>query len=171
MDNIEALARTIWAAAFNDERWLLITVCILVVGIVVTELWEFFGDRKPKPGCGFCTSARNQPLTRVVRRWRWRGVVALETINPVVPGHIVVVARRHTRDAGDNPRVAARVMRCAAELVAEMPAANIITSKGPAATQWRYFHFHAHVVPRRHGDGLALPWTGQVIEQEDVVPS
>jgi histidine triad (HIT) family protein len=38
--------------------------------------------------------------------------------------------------------------------------ANLITSVGSAATQ-TVFHLHVHVVPRRAGDGLALPWTSQ----------
>jgi histidine triad (HIT) family protein len=122
---------------------------------------------RTQPDCGFCSSANGKPITRVVRRWRWRGVVALETLNPVVPGHIVVVSRWHTKDAGENPRITARVMQCAAELVAELNAANIIASKGPEASQ-TFFHLHAHVVPRKEGDGLPMPWTGQVIEKKDV---
>lgn len=35
---------------------------------------------------------------------------------------------------------------------------NLIVNQGPAATQ-TIPHLHAHVVPRREGDGLALPWT------------
>ena len=123
--------------------------------------------RRIDPSCGFCSSANGKPITRVVRRWRWRGVVALETLNPVTPGHVVVVSRWHSRNAGDNPRLAARVMRCAAELVSELGAANVIVSKGPEATQ-SFDHTHFHVVPRRWGDNLPMPWTGQVIESQDV---
>lgn len=49
-------------------------------------------------------------------------------------------------------------MRRAAELMAEHPDANIITSKGSLATQ-TVFHLHVHLVPRAAGDGLPLPWT------------
>ena len=140
------------------------SILMIVTGLA-SGIHEFLKRRRPHPGCGFCSSARGEPLTRVVRRWRWRGVVALETINPVVPGHIVVVSKWHSCDAGDNPKIAAKVMRCAAELVAEMSAANIITSKGAAATQTA-FHLHVHIVPREEGDELTLPWTGQVIEAE-----
>lgn len=38
---------------------------------------------------------------------------------------------------------------------------TVITSIGADATQ-TVFHTHIHVVPRRPGDGLTLPWTGQV---------
>jgi len=54
----------------------------------------------------------------------------------------------------------ATVMRRAAELMAELPAANIITSKGREATQ-SVFHLHVHVVPRQADDDLPLPWTPQ----------
>ena len=37
---------------------------------------------------------------------------------------------------------------------------NLITSIGPAATQ-TVPHLHLHLVPRRPGDGLPLPWTPQ----------
>lgn len=149
----------------TDGPWIYLVCVILVLIFIVTEVVHFRTQHITLSDCGFCTSANGQPVTRVVRRWRWRGVVALETINPVVPGHIVVVSRWHTRDAGENPRLTARVMRCAAELVAEFDAANIITSKGSAATQTA-FHLHVHIVPRRFGDNLPLPWTGQVIEDE-----
>jgi histidine triad (HIT) family protein len=49
-------------------------------------------------------------------------------------------------------------MHRAAELMAEHPAANLITSKGSAATQ-TVFHLHVHLVPRQVDDGLPLPWT------------
>ncbi len=49
-------------------------------------------------------------------------------------------------------------MRHAAELAAEVGDCNVITSRGAAATQ-TVRHLHVHVVPRRQGDGILLPWT------------
>jgi hypothetical protein len=40
---------------------------------------------------------------------------------------------------------------------------NLITSVGADATQ-SVRHLHIHVVPRREGDGLMLPWSGQLQE-------
>jgi histidine triad (HIT) family protein len=87
--------------------------------------------------------------------------VAFEPLNPVVPGHLLVVPREHVQDAGENPDVAARTMRLAAEIAqgAAYPY-NLITSAGAAATQ-TIMHLHIHIVPRRPWDGLALPWTSQ----------
>ena len=92
-----------------------------------------------------------------------RFAVAFEPLNPVTPGHLLVVPRPHVQDAGSNPLVAARTMALAAEIAGPLGWAesyNLITSAGAAATQTVY-HLHLHIVPRREGDGLHLPWTGQ----------
>jgi histidine triad (HIT) family protein len=51
-------------------------------------------------------------------------------------------------------------MRAAAEFAQaeEISDCNLIVSKGPSATQ-TVAHLHLHIVPRRPGDGLALPWS------------
>lgn len=84
-----------------------------------------------------------------------------EPLNPVTPGHLLVVPWVHVESAAADPHVAGEVLGYAARVVQHFGIqANIITSVGPDATQ-SVFHLHAHIVPRRAGDGLALPWTGQ----------
>jgi histidine triad (HIT) family protein len=88
-------------------------------------------------------------------------VAVFEPLNPVTPGHLLVVPFRHVKDATAAPHVTGYVMEHAGRLLANLGyQANIITSVGPDASQ-SVFHLHAHIVPRREGDGLALPWTGQ----------
>ncbi len=106
--------------------------------------------------CVFCAIVAGRAPATVVRDWP--GAIAIRPLSPVVPGHVLVVPRAHVADAGTDPEVSALAMACAAELAADLPAANIITSKGAAATQ-TVFHLHLHVVPRERGDGLTLPWT------------
>src|SRR5579862_7190946 len=90
-----------------------------------------------------------------------RGCYILEPLNPVTPGHLLVVPGEHVMDASVAPATTSAVMYEAAMKVQRLGcAANIITSIGRAATQTIY-HLHVHVVPRREGDGLHLPWTGQ----------
>lgn len=86
------------------------------------------------------------------------GIVHFEPLNPVTPGHLLVVPKEHVIDALENPWAAGRAMAYAANLAQQ--SCNLITSVGAAATQ-TVFHLHIHIVPRRPGDGLALPWTGQ----------
>lgn len=89
--------------------------------------------------------------------------VAFHPLNPVTPGHFLAVPRKHTASAFTSPLYAGRAVQFAAELarLMELDDFNLITSAGSLATQ-TVFHLHVHVVPRREGDGLALPWTGQV---------
>lgn len=89
------------------------------------------------------------------------GVFDFEPLNPVTPGHRLFVPREHVQTAGTMPHVTGRVFRVASRFAAELdPAFNLITSAGTAATQ-TVAHLHIHYIPRRAGDGLHLPWTGQ----------
>lgn len=108
--------------------------------------------------CVFCAIAAGTAPATVVREWD--DVLAIRPRGGVNDGHVLVIPRTHVADAGTDPMVSARTMACAAELMAEHPNANIITSKGADATQTVY-HLHIHVVPRSAGDGLPLPWTPQ----------
>ncbi|MGW5925506.1 HIT family protein [Streptomyces anulatus] len=108
--------------------------------------------------CVFCRIVAGLALADVVRKWD--GVIAIRPLDPVTPGHVLVIPHTHVADVGESPLVSARTMACAAELAAVLLAANVITSKGSAATQ-TVAHLHLHVVPRTAGDHLPLPWTPQ----------
>jgi len=106
--------------------------------------------------CVFCRIVRGDaPATFV---GAWIDTLAIVPLNPVTEGHILVIPRAHVTDALAAPEVTARVTARAAHL-ARRPC-NIITSCGAEATQ-TVFHLHVHIVPRREGDGLPLPWTPQ----------
>ncbi|GAA0441862.1 hydrolase [Acrocarpospora corrugata] len=108
--------------------------------------------------CVFCDIiARRAPAT-IVRAWP--ETIAITPIGPVTPGHVLLIPHAHVADVAEDPEVSARTMLRAAELAADHPAANIITSRGTAATQ-SVFHLHLHVVPRTEGDRLPLPWNPQ----------
>ncbi|WP_228981241.1 HIT family protein [Streptomyces sp. DH12] len=110
------------------------------------------------PDCVFCAIVADQAPAAVVREWD--DALAIRPRGGVNPGHVLVLPRVHVADAGTDPDVTAAVARRAAELMAEHQDANLITSRGAAATQ-TVFHLHVHVVPRQPGDGLPLPWTPQ----------
>ncbi|MEV7442988.1 HIT domain-containing protein [Streptomyces sp. NPDC091204] len=109
--------------------------------------------------CAFCSITAGQAPAAIAREWPDALAIRPRT-GGVTEGHVMVLPRVHVPDAGTDPEVTAAVMRRAAELMAELPAANLITSKGAAATQ-SVFHLHVHVVPRRDGDDLPLPWAPQ----------
>ncbi|MCI2421550.1 HIT family protein [Saccharopolyspora sp. K220] len=116
---------------------------------------------QPEPDsldCVFCHILVGHAPATVVRQWP--EAIAIRPRHPVTPGHVLVIPRQHVPDVGTAPAVSAHTMAAAADLAAELPAANVITSKGAAATQTQ-FHLHLHVVPRTDGDDLPLPWTPQ----------
>ncbi|MFC7330842.1 HIT family protein [Marinactinospora rubrisoli] len=107
--------------------------------------------------CPFCAIVAGVAPATVIREWG--DAIAIVPLNPVTPGHWLVIPRAHVRTAAESPAVYGAVSARAAELVSHTDA-NLITSIGSAATQ-TVDHLHVHIVPRTAGDGLALPWTGQ----------
>ena len=110
--------------------------------------------RHHERGCPFCEIVSLQSFAAVVQSWH--DALAFVPLDPVTEGHVLVVPREHVADVTENPEVSALTMRRAAELAE--PQCNIITSAGPDATQ-TIRHLHLHIVPRRDGDGLRLPWS------------
>lgn len=119
--------------------------------------------------CIFCEIVAE----RSPAKFRARGIssVAIEPLNPVTPGHLLVIPRKHVTDALDDPGVTATTMYDAAvwaKLFDPSGAMNIITSVGSAATQ-SVFHLHVHLVPRAEGDGLILPWSSMAQHDAEVL--
>lgn len=106
--------------------------------------------------CVFCRIVGGREPAEMVNEWPL--AVAFQPLNPVTEGHTLIVPRQYVRDVTENPRLSAATMWAAAQHAQNWAACNIITSAGVDATQ-TVFHLHLHVVPRRPGDGLALPWT------------
>lgn len=79
----------------------------------------------------------------------------------IAAGHMLIIPRRHVPDFSTDAAASAAVMARAAEIAGDFTGpVNLIASRGAAATQ-TVNHLHLHLVPRRAGDGLALPWTAR----------
>lgn len=114
--------------------------------------------------CVFCQIIKGEAPARMVASWP--EAIAFHPLNPVTPGHVLAVPTKHVADFMENANVAADTMRFAsvvAQSISSKADWNLITSKGTTATQ-TIGHFHIHLVPRRAGDGLKLPWTSQIEE-------
>jgi histidine triad (HIT) family protein len=105
--------------------------------------------------CPFCEISAGRAQAEVVLEWD--NVLAIVPLNPVTPGHVLVMPRTHVEDFTTDPLVSVATMWAASRLAKDMGPVNLITSKGREATQ-SVFHLHLHLVPRRENDGLALPW-------------
>lgn len=106
--------------------------------------------------CIFCRITTYRAPAEV--RYIWTDAIAITPLNPVTPGHTLIIPCQHVTDFAEDPEVTAMTARRAAEFAREEGGPmNLITSWGEEATQ-SVFHLHIHLVPRRRGDGLALPW-------------
>lgn len=119
--------------------------------------------------CVFCERVENKQYEH-----RYTGfgveeeldVVRFEPLNPVTPGHKLFVPAKHLEwrdfdwESSVHDGVATAIWWATQFGVGVAKSFNIITSNGSPATQ-TIPHVHVHLVPRREGDGLHLPWTGQ----------
>lgn len=88
---------------------------------------------------------------------------AFMDIQPVNPGHVLVVPNRHASYLADlEPEEGAQIFRVAQRLAAGLrksevkcEGVNFFLADGKAAMQ-EVFHVHLHVFPRYAGDGFGL---------------
>ena len=116
-----------------------------------------------KPPCVFCEIVAGRAPAQIVEDADKH--LTITPLGPVTPGHVLVIPKRHAEDFTTDLKVTADVMFQAGRYAkAQGGEWNLITSKGVEATQ-SVFHFHVHLVPRRPGDGLVLPWIAQQHEE------
>ena len=111
--------------------------------------------------CVFCRILEGrQPGTFVYRDER---CAAFMDIQPVNPGHLLVVPARHAAHLAElDAHTAGQMMQVAQRLAAALRASglrcegvNLLLADGAAAMQ-EVFHAHLHVFPRFAGDGFGL---------------
>ncbi len=100
-------------------------------------------------------------------------VIAFLDINPVRPGHTLVVPKREKENALQNEieeiaacwsviqKIAPAILRATGS-----EGCNITTNVGPASGQ-QVFHTHFHIIPRQTADGLH-PWPHAGATQEEL---
>ncbi|HIJ62323.1 MAG TPA: HIT family protein [Rhodospirillaceae bacterium] len=90
--------------------------------------------------------------------------IAFMDINPVAPGHVLIISKHHAENIFDIPaptlqRIMPVVQRVALAVNAVFlpDGINLLQANGPGAAQ-SVPHFHVHVVPRWSNDGLGMNW-------------
>ena len=89
--------------------------------------------------------------------------LAFMDIQPVNPGHVLVVPKAHSIDLSDLPaEMGGHLFQVAQRIALSMPKTNIrnegidfFLAHGEAAGQ-EVFHVHLHVIPRYSGDGFGF---------------
>jgi histidine triad (HIT) family protein len=110
--------------------------------------------------CVFCRIVEGRGEASVVAESP--GALAFLDLQPVTPGHVLVVPRHHAAHLADLDDVhGAAVWALARRVAAGLRAAglaegvNLLLADGAVAWQ-TVWHVHLHVIPRRRGDGLRL---------------
>lgn len=90
--------------------------------------------------------------------------LAFMDINPIAPGHCLVIPKHHAQNIFVTPPAAsAAAMATVSRVAAAVDKAiapegmNIVQANGPGAKQ-SVFHIHFHIIPRRADDGLTMNW-------------
>ncbi len=126
---------------------------------------EHAGDAQCAEGCIFCQIVGGTSPAAIV--YEDDVTLAFMDINPANPGHVLVIPKRHAKDLFEvDDDDACRVMRTVRRVAQAIDQAlrpdglNLIQANRPAAFQ-SVFHYHVHVIPRWHADGLVPIWRHQ----------
>ena len=112
--------------------------------------------------CIFCKIIRGEiPCFKVLED---ADVLALMDVNPIAPGHVLVIPKHHAKDILETPldcvgkafAGAGRAARAVQKTLAP-DGINILQANGLGAKQ-SVFHLHVHVIPRGMDDGLSMNW-------------
>jgi histidine triad (HIT) family protein len=115
------------------------------------------------PNCVFCKIAAGSiPCIKLCED---EGTMAFMDINPANEGHCLVIPKAHFPTLFVlAPEALAATGNTVLKVAKAVQAAlipdglNLLQANGPGAGQ-SVFHFHVHVLPRRHGDSLSINWT------------
>ena len=122
--------------------------------------------------CIFCKIASGeQPAAEVLRTDK---VVSFLDINPVNPGHCLVIPTRHAENLMDLQEEELHACISAAQKVGEAvmavtdsPGLNLLQNNHRCAGQV-VSHAHFHVIPRDPGDGFSFGWRQQTYPEGEM---
>jgi histidine triad (HIT) family protein len=116
---------------------------------------------KPNAHCIFCDLIRGAAEVSIC--YEDATSLAFMDIQPVNPGHVLVVPKAHYETLSDVPYDVAMhlfdVSMRIAPVIRRMAGArdmNIVVNSGPNAGQ-NIFHYHVHLIPRTTADGFDIP--------------
>ena len=124
-----------------------------------------------EPTCIFCKILAGElPSERVFEDDH---CVAFLDINPIAPGHTLLVPKAHHEHLLDTPHEVLCALMAAAPRVARAAMSatggegfNFFQFNGACSGQ-EVMHLHVHIIPRRPGDGVSYRWQqGQYREGE-----
>ncbi len=119
-------------------------------------------DPSSDPECIFCKILAGEiPSFKIHEDDK---TLAFMDINPLHPGHSLVIPKGHFENIYTAPDevladmiAATRRLATAVNSALSPDGVNVIQANGPGAAQ-SVFHIHFHVVPRKTGDNAKINW-------------
>ena len=115
-------------------------------------------DSSVKDNCPFCDYAGPSDIIMMSS-----DSIVIEPLEPCVDGHLLVIPKRHVEFLWEDLDMSAVIMRdvaCVMLSVGYHGRCNVIINDGAVAGQ-TIKHLHVHLVPRREGDDVQMPWSWQ----------
>jgi histidine triad (HIT) family protein len=125
--------------------------------------------------CAFCQMLRGETVVSLVHSDE--KVAAFMDIQPVNPGHVLIVPKMHAASLSDLDeetggqmfRLAMRISKAVRKIGLQCEGVNMLLADGQVAGQ-EILHVHLHVIPRFNGDGFGLKFgVGQKVKMSRVV--
>ena len=127
--------------------------------------------RKADVHCTFCDLIHGAGEVSIC--YEDADALAFMDIQPVNPGHVLVVPRQHHESLVDTPpELAMHLFQVSMQVanvirkVTKCDDMNIVVNSGKTAGQ-DVFHYHVHLIPRREGDGFDIPLPFEGSEMPD----
>jgi len=120
--------------------------------------------------CLFCKIIKKEiPITKI---YEDKSTLAFLDINPVNPGHTLVIPKKHSRNLFDIEKKDLEELINTVQKISkaikkgiEADGINIIWNNESSAGQI-IFHTHIHIIPRFKNDGLRH-WKGKVYQKNE----
>ena len=120
--------------------------------------------------CIFCKIAAGEiPSATLYEDDDFRVILDIE---PASKGHALILPKEHYANLYElDDELAAKAMVLAKKMITKLTAIlgcdgyNVVQNNGTVAGQ-TVFHFHMHLIPRYHGDGVKLGWKQGTLTDE-----
>jgi histidine triad (HIT) family protein len=113
--------------------------------------------------CILCQLVKGESPVSIV--YQDEKILVFPTLEPVNPGHILIIPKTHVAYLSDlEPETAGHIMAIVPRLASAIKRSkyrcegvNLFAAEGEAAGQ-DVFHFHLHIYPRYKGDGFGFKY-------------
>lgn len=118
--------------------------------------------------CIFCKIAKKEILSNLV--FENKDAFAFLDINPVSDGHVLVIPKTHYEKMTDTPdEILAKLFTECKKMMIGIKKAMASDYVALSVVGVDVSHFHIHLIPRKHNDGLSQFWPTKKLTGEKTI--